>query len=361
MKDHIDIVIIGAGVIGLAIARSLALKGKQVLIIEAEKNFGMAISSRNSEVIHAGIYNEPTMLKSSLCIAGKNALYDYVKTRNIGHNQCGKLIVASHNSEVSKLQQIKTNAEQCGVNDLQLLTEKECNSFEPDIKAIAGILSPSSGIINSHDYMLSLLTDVENSSGMVAYNSQVTDIKKTSSGFCITTNNNYQLNCQILINAAGLGAIKIAHMISDLDKNHIPSLYLAKGNYFSYGGKCNFNHLIYPLPEAGGLGIHLTFDMAGAVKFGPDVEFIEHEDYQVTSSSKTKFIEIIKKYYPTIDQSKLNADYAGIRPKISKQGADFGIQFSKDHGVEGLVNLFGIESPGLTASLAIGQHVAEQL
>lgn len=343
--------------IGLSIARALTDKGKDVLILEREKNFGMGISARNSEVIHAGIYNPPHMLKSSLCIIGKKALYDYAKMRNIPHNNCGKLIVATGDEELEALEKIKLNAVECGVNDLSLLTVDQCRALEPEINAVAGILCPSSGVIDSHSYMMALLADVENQGGGVVYNTEITAIEKKQNGFTITTNDHYSLDCDLIINAAGLGAINVARMIGELSDDHIPTLHMAKGTYFSYSGKTNFKQLIYPIPQKGGLGIHLTLNMAGGVKFGPDVEFIEREDYAVNASKKTKFIQSIKKYYPQIDEHKLHADYAGIRPKLTKEGSDFNIQFESDHAVEGLVNLFGIESPGLTASLAIADYV----
>lgn len=365
MDNEVDIIIIGAGVIGLSIARSLSRKGCQTLLVEKNKNFGMGISSRNSEVIHAGLYHHPEMLKSNLCVKGKKALYEYAQKRHIPHKNCGKLVVATNSSELPKLEAIMGNAQKCGVHDLKMMTEKECKTMEPDIKAAAGLFSPSSGVIDTHSYMLSLLGDAESNGAEIAYQTEVTDIKKINNKFIITTKGAdktfFDIGCSTLINAAGLGAMKIAHMINDLNKSHIPELIMAKGSYFSYSGKTNFKHLIYPVPIIGGLGIHLTLDMAGGVKFGPDVEFIQHEEYDVMNSSKKTFLDLIKTYYPSIDETKLHPDYAGIRPKTSKKGDDFNIQFEAEHGIIGLVNLFGIESPGLTASLAIADHVTEKI
>ncbi|MBT4145469.1 MAG: NAD(P)/FAD-dependent oxidoreductase [Kordiimonadaceae bacterium] len=361
MSDHVDIIIIGAGVIGLSVARALSLAGKNVLILEREKSFGMGVSSRNSEVIHAGLYFDADMLKSSLCVRGKEMLYQYAAERHIPHKRCGKLLVASSEAELPKLEQIKLNAENCGVNDLRMLSKADCSALEPDISAVAGIFSPSSGVIDSHSLMLCLLADTENSGGQVVFNTVISAIEKTAEGFKVTTNDDYSISCDILINAAGLGAMTIANMIDVLDKSHIPDLIMAKGNYFSYSAKTSFNHLVYPLPFQGGLGVHLTLDTAGGVKFGPDVKFIEHEEYTVSPSLKNDFLNSIRHYFPTVDPEKLNADYAGIRPKLSKDGLDFCIQFEKDHKIKGLINLFGIESPGLTASLAIADYIKEKI
>ena len=361
MNDKIDIVIIGAGVVGLSIAKALSESSKDVIILEREKSFGMGISSRNSEVIHAGLYHPPEMLKTTLCLKGKHALYDYAASRHIPHMKCGKLLVASGDQKLSKLEQIKINAENCGIDDLKMLTKEECHALEPDISAVAGIFSPSSGVIDTHAYMLSLLGDCENAGGQAVFNTNITAIDKNKDGFTITTNDDYAINCSLLINAAGLGAMNIAHMISDLDADNIPKLIMAKGHYFSYSGRTNFKHLVYPLPFVGGLGIHLTLDMAGGVRFGPDVHFIEHEEYNVSPSLKDNFLNSIRHYFPSIDPDKLQPDYAGIRPKLSQNGEDFNIQFAQDHGIEGLINLFGIESPGLTSSLAIAAYIKERV
>ncbi|MEZ5759323.1 MAG: NAD(P)/FAD-dependent oxidoreductase [Emcibacteraceae bacterium] len=361
MTDHIEIIIIGAGVIGLAIARSLAEKGHEVLVIEKETGFGMGISSRNSEVIHAGLYFAPEMLKTTLCIKGRERLYDYAKSRHIPHNRCGKLIVATSQDEIPKLRQIYQNAKNCGINDLDYLTKEQCKNIEPDIIAEAGLFSPSSGIIDSHSYMVSLLGDLEAAGGKIAYNVTIRSIEKSDGVFLVSTNDDYQISSKMLINAAGLGAMNIAHLIKDLDPGSIPDLVMAKGHYFSYSGKTRFRHLVYPIPFVGGLGVHLTLDMAGGVKFGPDVHFTDHEDYSVDPSLKNAFVNSVERYFPGIDPEKLHPGYAGIRPKLSKEGLDFNIQFEKEHGIKGLVNLFGMESPSLTASLAIADYVTDKL
>lgn len=361
MIDHIQTIIIGAGVVGLAIGKKLTKLGHEVIILEREKSFGMGISSRNSEVIHAGLYFDKEWLKTQFCVSGKEMLYDYAASRHVPHKRCGKLLVASSKHELEKLEYIKNNAFQNGVTDLRSLNAAQCNELEPDIHAVEGIFSPSSGVIDSHSLMQSLLADIENNDGQVVYNTEIVAIEKTMAGFKIILQDGYEVSCNSLINAAGLGAQYIARRIDVLDELLIPDLIMAKGCYFSYSGNTNFNHLVYPLPFQGGLGIHLTLDMAGGVKFGPDVEFIEDENYTVNQSLKEKFIKSIGHYFPGIDPSKLNPDYAGIRPKLSKDGEDFMIQSSCEHGIEGLINLFGIESPGLTSCLAIADHVKEKL
>ena len=359
--DHVEIIIIGAGVIGLAIAKTLTESGREVLILEKEKSFGMGISSRNSEVIHAGLYFAPDMLKTTLCVSGKKQLYEYANDRHIPHKKCGKLLLATNSAECEKLQQIKLNAEKCGIDDLQSLTKEQCEELEPDISAVSGIYSPSSGVIDSHSLMLSLLGDAENAGGQAVFNTTINAITQISNGFLITTQDGFQITSKILINAAGLGAMNIAHMIDALDKALIPELIMAKGHYFSYSGKTNFKHLVYPVPFQGGLGVHLTLDMAGGVKFGPDVEFTTHEEYNVNPDLKDAFLQSIKRYFPDVDAEKLYPDYAGIRPKLSKDGKDFLIQFAEDHDIKGLINLFGMESPGLTSCLAIADYVMEKL
>ncbi|MCP5381854.1 MAG: NAD(P)/FAD-dependent oxidoreductase [Kordiimonadaceae bacterium] len=361
VTDQIEIIIIGTGVIGLAIAKTLADKGHDVLILEKEASFGMGISSRNSEVIHAGLYFAPDMLKTTLCIDGKKRLYDYSNSRHIPHKRCGKLIVATSDDEIRRLDQIYKNAGNCGIDNLEYLTKTQFNQLEPDITAKAALFSPSSGIIDSHSYMFSLLGDFEAAGGNVAFNVTIRSIEKSDGVFLVSTNDEYQISSRLLINAAGLGAMNIARLINGLDPCYIPDLVMAKGHYFSYSGKTRFRHLVYPIPFVGGLGVHLTLDIAGGVKFGPDVHFIHHEDYSVDPALKDAFVDSVKRYFPGINPEKLHPGYAGIRPKLSKTGEDFNIQFEKVHGIKGLVNLFGMESPGLTASLAIADYVTEKL
>ena len=361
MTDHVDIIIVGAGVVGLAIAKTLSDQGQNVLVLEKEKSFGMGTSSRNSEVIHAGLYFDKSWMKTKFCVRGKEMLYEYAANRNIPHKRCGKLMVACSEAELPKLEEIKDNAWNNGVRDIVPLSKRTCVDLEPDINAVEGVFSPSSGVIDTHSYMLSLLADLENNGGQAVFNSDVKRIEKSNTGFTVTLQENYKINCSKLINAAGLGAQNIAQTIDALDQKLVPELVMAKGHYFSYSGKTNFKHLIYPLPFQGGLGIHLTLDMSGGVKFGPDVIYVKDEEYSVNNSLKTKFIDSIRYYFPSLDPEKLHPDYAGIRPKLSKDGLDFMIQFDDDHGLPGLVNLFGIESPGLTSSLAIADYIGEYL
>ncbi len=361
MIDHIDIIVIGAGVVGLAIAKTLCDAGHEVLILEKERSFGMGTSSRNSEVIHAGLYFDKSWFKTKFCVRGKGLLYEYAKSRSIPHKQCGKLMVACSEAELPKLEEIKDTAWNNGVRDIVPLSKRTCLDLEPDIAAIEGVFSPSSGVIDSHTLMLSLLADIENAGGQAVFNTEINAIEKLRDGFNVKMQDGYQINCNRLINAAGLGAQTIAHTIDALDPASIPELVMAKGHYFSYSGKTNFKHLVYPLPFQGGLGIHLTLDIAGGVKFGPDVLYVKNEEYSINTSNKNNFIDSIKHYFPNIDPDKLNPDYSGIRPKLSKDGLDFDIQFKNDHGVEGLVSLFGIESPGLTSCLATGEYVKEQM
>lgn len=361
MHDQIDIIIIGAGVIGLAIAKKFSEAGRDVLILEKEKSFGMGISSRNSEVIHAGLYFDKEMAKTKFCVEGKGLLYEYASDRNIPHKRCGKLLVASSEGELEKLENIRKIAENNGVLDLKPLNKADCMALEPDISAVAGVFSPSSGVIDTHSLMLALLADTENAGGQAVYNTEIKEVEKQTNGFKITIQDGYALNCNTLINAAGLGAQKIANKIDALKKHTIPALIMAKGHYFSYSGRTNFNHLVYPLPFQGGLGIHLTLDMAGGVKFGPDISYVKHEKYNISNYIKKNFINSIKHYFPNLNPDKLTPNYAGIRPKLSKDGLDFAIHFEDTHGIPSLVNLFGIESPGLTSCLAIADYVKEQI
>jgi L-2-hydroxyglutarate oxidase LhgO len=361
MTDHINTVIIGAGVIGLAIAKSLSTIGTDLVVLERENTFGSGVSSRNSQVIHAGLYFNSEMLKTKLCVKGKEMLYTYANSHHIPHNRCGKLLVASNIDELPKLDTIQKSAIANGIHDLTHLSKADSFVLEPDIAAVEALLSPSSGIIDVHSYLVSMIGDIEDNGGMIAYNTNIKAIEKLPVGFKIIMEDDYVITCDFLINAAGLGAQTLAAKIDALDKCHIPKLVMAKGHYFSYTGRTNFKHLIYPLPNKGSLGLHLCLNTAGEVKFGPDINIVEHEEYDINPSIKTKFIESITKYFPKLDPKKLRPDYAGIRPKLSKEGLDFCIQSTDTHGIEGLINLFGMESPGLTSSLAIGEYVKDKI
>lgn len=361
MSDHQDIVIIGAGVIGLSIAKHLSEAGREVVVLEREKHFGMITSSRNSEVIHAGLYFPPDWLKTKLCVKGKELLYKYAAERHIPHQRCGKLIVAMKDEEIPRLDDIKSKADTNGVPDLTPLTQEDIKRLEPDIKGKAGLFSPSSGIIDSHMHMVNMIGDIEDHGGMIAYNVDITAIEKLNHGFKVIMGDGYEFTCNMLINAAGLGAQGLAAKIDAMTPDMIPPRVMAKGHYFSYTGKTSFNHLVYPVPDKGSLGLHLCIDTGGGVKFGPDINFVEEEDYSFPNNLKEKFVRVVSEYFPSLDPEKLHPDYTGIRPKLTEAGIDFDIGFEDKHGIEGLVNLFGMESPGLTSNLAIGEYVRDKM
>ncbi len=364
--DKIDTVIIGAGVVGLAIARTLAQKGREVLILEAETAIGSVTSSRNSGVIHAGIYYRPGSWKARLCVKGRDMLYAYATEHGVPYKRCGKLIVATAQDQIEKLKEWQNIAAQNGVNDLRLITADEARAMEPEVSCVAAVHSPSTGIIDVHEYIHALLGDAENAGATLALRSPVTKGEITSDGFVLDIGGDapMRLECKTLINAAGLGAQNIAHNLKGLDAKTIPPLVLAKGNYFSLTGKQPFHMLIYPLPVLGSSGLHASCDMAGRVRFGPDVEWVDKIDYHVDPARESMFEEAIRRYWPGLPKGTLQPDYAGIRPKIARgspHDTDFIIQTERDHGVKGLINLYGIESPGLTSSLAIGEEVASAL
>jgi len=363
--DRTQCIIIGAGVIGLAIGRAIALSGREVIILEAESEIGTHTSSRNSEVIHAGIYYPVNSLKALLCVSGREQLYKYCKKKGINHRRTGKLIVATQEHEKNILFEYKKKAELNGVHDIRLITEKEAKELEPKIECHAALLSPSTGIIDSHEYMLALRADFENAGGHIVCDSRATMIDKTSKGFTIEISGEqgYAISCETLINTAGLWAPGVARLIKGIKSASIPDDHFARGHYFTLSGKTNFQHLVYPVASQGGLGIHLTLDLSGHARFGPDVEWISDIDYSF-NASKATFIRAIQSYYPDIEPERLTAGYTGIRPKLGgpETGThDFVIQTAADHQMTGLINLFGMESPGLTASLAIADKVKDLL
>ena len=365
MSDQLDCVIVGAGVVGLAIGRSLALAGREVVVLEAESEIGMHTSSRNSEVIHAGLYYATDTLKARLCVSGKAMLYDYCEARHVPVNRIGKLIVASGDAEIARLHAIKEQGAKNGVTDLQLLSAREARELEPAVACDAAMLSPSTGIIDSHALMLSLQGEIEAHGGYVVPNSRVTKVRPMSDGFELAVDGSADpVTCKTLVNSAGLFAGDLADAIEGFPVDARPPVRYAIGHYYAYQGKSPFNHLVYPVPVDGGLGIHATNDMGGSARFGPDVEWVDRIDYDFDDTRKERFAEAIRRYFPTLDESRLASAYTGIRPKLSGPGEaahDFVIQGAEAHGVPGLVNLFGIESPGLTAALAIGDHVAEMV
>src|SRR5579864_1632697 len=362
--DKVECVVIGAGVIGLAVARRLAQGGREVIVLEAAEGLGTVTSSRNSEVIHAGIYYRSGSLMARMCVAGKHALYRYCRDQGIPHRNCGKLIVATTPQETDKLQSIKAHAEANGVTDLQTLTGEDAHALEPALHCEAALLSPSTGIIDSHAYMLALRGNAEDAGASFAFHTPLLGARARGGRFEIDAGGEapMSLECRLLVNAAGLGATSVARSIDGMPFEKIPPAYLAKGNYFSCAARAPFSHLIYPVPEPGGLGVHLTLDMAGQARFGPDVEWVDHIDYAVDPARAERFYPAIRRYWPALPDGALMPSYSGIRPKIVPPAVavqDFLIQGPRDHGVEGLINLFGIESPGLTSSLAIADHVGD--
>ena len=362
--ESIECVVIGAGVVGLAIARRMAMAGREVVVLEAAEGIGTVTSSRNSEVIHAGIYYRAGSLMAQMCVSGKRALYGYCADHGIPHRNCGKLIVATTPKETEKLQSIKAHAQANGVDDLRALSGAEARALEPALNCDAALLSPSTGIIDSHAFMLAMLGDAESAGAAFAFHAPLLRAKVTPRGFELDVGGDAPMTIEsrLLINAAGLAATTVARAIEGMPIARIPPSYLAKGNYFSCGVRAPFSHLIYPVPEPGGLGVHLTLDLAGQARFGPDVEWVDTLDYAVDPARAERFYPAIRRYWPTLPDGALMPSYSGIRPKIVPPAVavqDFMIEGPRDHGVAGLINLFGIESPGLTSSLALADYVAE--
>lgn len=368
--EKVQTIVIGGGVVGLAIAARLARDGGEVLVLEKGAEIGQGISSRNSEVIHAGIYYGANSLKARLCVEGKQQLYQYCAERNIPHQKVGKLIVATGVEEEAQLEEIAARARANGVVDLVRVSMEQISELEPEVSGRAGLLSPSTGIVSAHDLMNSLVGDITNFGGQIAVHAEVEHVTRGTSGFevtCSIEGECYQIGSSRLINAAGLSAQQVARCSEFLPSAlNIPKLHLCRGVYFSYSGKSPFGRLIYPVPEKNsvGLGIHATLDLGSQVKFGPDTEYIQEEEYRVPSIIPDTYVAAIRRYYPGLDVSRMSPGYAGIRPKLSADGEaarDFCIEGPEQHGIGGCVQLFGIESPGLTASLAIGQYVRDQI
>jgi L-2-hydroxyglutarate oxidase LhgO len=361
--EKLDAVVIGAGVVGLAVARALAMAGKEVVILEAEDAIGTHTSSRNSEVIHAGIYYPKGSLKAVSCVAGKELLYEYCASRGVPHRRSGKLIVASHQDQESELLSIQQKAHANGVTDVVWMTKAQATALEPAVSCVAALYSPSTGIIDSHALMLAYLGEAEDHGAMLALKSPLKKVSPGKEGFILHTNE-MDVQCRLLVNSAGLRAPTVARSIEGFPQALVPKELYAKGNYYSLSGKSPFSRLVYPVPEPGGLGVHVTLDLAGQARFGPDVEWIEaidqKETYAVDPRRAERFYAAIRRYWPGLADGALAPGYAGIRPKTAGPGEpapDFVVQGPRAHGVPGLVNLFGIESPGLTASLALAQAV----
>jgi L-2-hydroxyglutarate oxidase LhgO len=367
--ERIDSVVIGAGVVGLAVARVLAMRGHEVVVLEAEETIGNQTSSRNSEVIHAGLYYAPGSLKARLCVPGRQALYAYCDAHGVAYRRCGKLIVATATDQVPALDRIEARGRANGVDDLRRLSGQEAMALEPALSCVAALLSPSTGIIDSHGLMLALQGEAQEHGAMVALKSPVLRGRASAGGIELDVGgaDPTRVLARRVVNSAGLQAAQVAASIEGLDSAHVPPARFCKGNYFALGGRAPFSRLVYPVPDEAGLGVHLTLDLAGQARFGPDTEWLEPGqpiDYDVDPRRANGFGEAIRRYWPALPAHALAPAYSGVRPKVvgpDEPAADFLIDGPDDHGVEGLVNLFGIESPGLTASIAIGEYVARQL
>ncbi|MDS9468915.1 NAD(P)/FAD-dependent oxidoreductase [Paracoccus sp. MBLB3053] len=364
--EDVDCVVIGAGVVGLAAARALALSGREVLVLEATEAIGTGTSSRNSEVIHAGIYYPPESLMARACVEGRRMLYDYCADHQVETRRCGKIIVATDAAEANRLDAIRARAEANGVENIRALGPGDLREMEPALDCVAGLLSPETGIVDSHGLMLALRGDAETHGADIAFHSPALSGRATDAGIELDVGGSepIALRARSVVNAAGLSAPDLAGRVAGLDPAHVPRAYFAKGHYFLLRGKAPFFRLIYPVPVPGGLGVHLTLDLGGQAKFGPDVSWIEKPDYGFEPARAESFYHAIRRYWPDLEDGALMPGYTGIRPKIVPQGAaaqDFVVQGPEAHGIPGLVNLFGIESPGLTASLYLGRLVAERL
>ena len=364
--ERVECVVIGAGVIGLAVARQLALAGREVLVLEAAGMIGTETSSRNSEVIHAGIYYPTGSLKARTCVAGKRRLYAYCAERGVPHRRCGKLIVATSAAQKTTLEAIRAKAAANGVNDLEWLEPDAVAALEPEVFCTAALLSPSTGIVDSHGLMLALQGDAEEHGAILAFHAPVERGRVTDDGIELEVGGaeSMTLTARTVVNSAGLHAPALARQFHGLKPDLVPTPYLCKGNYFTLSGARPFRRLIYPVPEEAGLGVHVTIDLGGQVRFGPDVEWLDSVDYDVDPARAEVFYDAVRQYYPGLKDGAIEPGYAGIRPKISPKGtqaADFVIQGPAVHGVAGLVNLFAIESPGLTACLALAEEVESAL
>jgi L-2-hydroxyglutarate oxidase LhgO len=363
MADKIECVVIGAGVVGLAVARALALAGHEVLLLEAESHPGTITSSRNSGVIHAGLYYAPGSFKARFCVAGNRAMYAYCQARGVENHNCGKLIIANGEQEEQVLQHLLERARVNGVDGVRLISATEAHTLEPEVLCTAALICPTSGIVDQHPYMLALQGDMENAGGALVCDCRVESLTRSGAGFLVKTagDSATEIEARFVVNSAGLDAVDLLRRIDGYPVERIPKFHLARGNYFKVAARSPFQHLIYPVPHAAGLGIHATLDLGRRVRFGPDVEWIDKIDYSVNAARAPLFYDAIRHYWPSLPDGALVPDYTGIRPKLHGPGEpqpDFRIESAADHGLPGLVNLLGIESPGLTSSLPIGDYVA---
>ncbi|HEU4616697.1 MAG TPA: NAD(P)/FAD-dependent oxidoreductase [Gammaproteobacteria bacterium] len=367
MTETVDAVVVGAGVVGLAVGRALALDGREVIVLEKNQAIGAETSSRSSEVIHAGIYYTPGSLKAHLCVQGRRLLYAYCREKSIAHRRVGKLIVAVSDHEERKLEALDATARANGVEDLQWLARDAIRALEPAVVGTIALFSPSSGIIDSHALMLALQGDIERAGGVVVLRASMRAARYSRRAIGITIEGEgetTELSARVLVNAAGLHATRVALSIEDAPAGEIPETRYAKGNYFIYSGKSPFRHLLYPLPQDGGLGVHATLDLEGRTRFGPDVEWSDTIDYSLDAARADAFYDAVRRYWPDLPAGALRPGYVGVRPKLAGPGeppADFRIEALGDPDAARIVHLFGIESPGLTASLALGEHVRRKL
>jgi L-2-hydroxyglutarate oxidase LhgO len=361
-----QVLVIGAGVVGLAIARQAALAGHEVIVAEATGGIGNGVSSRNSEVIHAGMYYPTGSERAKHCVRGRRLLYEFLSSHGVPHKKVGKLIVATDEKQKAKIEGIAKQGEINGVEGLEFLGGNAARAMEPALYCVAALLSHETGIIDSHAYMLALQGDLEDRGGMIAFNTPVEALRHTPDGWEVRFGGAEAgtMTVDAVVNSAGLGAQKIAHLTEGYPVARIPRLVMAKGNYFGFQGKPAFSHLIYPAPVEGGLGTHVTLDLAGRMRFGPDVEWIESESYTVDSKRAESFYASVRTYFPALPDDSIVPDYCGIRPKLTGKGepaADFLMEGPAAHGMPRLVNLFGIESPGLTSSLSLAEEAVGQL
>jgi len=361
-----QILVIGAGVIGLAVARTAARAGHDVTVAEMTGGIANGVSSRNSEVVHAGLYYPTNSLRARHCVRGRRMLYEFCAGHGVGHRKCGKLVVATDAAELGKVEAIRKQGEANGVEDLEIIGGNAARALEPELSCIGALASPQSGIVDSHGFMRALWGELEDNGGMIAFETPVERISYRAPRWQVRFGgrDTGTLDFDAVVNAAGLGAQSLARRIDGYPADQVPRLVLAKGNYFSYAGRPVFSRLIYPTPVDGGLGVHVTLDLAGRMRFGPDVEWIKEESYGIDAARADGFYARIRSYWPRLPDGTLVPDYCGIRPKLTGPGepaADFMIAGPPAHGLPRLVNLFGIESPGLTASLSIAEDVVQYL
>ncbi|HEY7244353.1 MAG TPA: NAD(P)/FAD-dependent oxidoreductase [Xanthobacteraceae bacterium] len=361
-----QVLVVGAGIVGLAVARALALAGHEVVVAEAASTIGTGVSSRNSEVIHAGLYYPSGSLRAYHCPRGRRRLYELCASHGVPHRKCGKLVVATSPGELARLEALLKQAQLNGVEGVEIIDAAAAQALEPELACVAALHSPETGIIDSHRFMVALLGDLEDHGGAVAFNTPIERIARTPAGWeaCFGGNDPQSVLFDGVVNCAGLGAQKLARATQDYPSDGVPRLVLAKGNYFGFLGRPVFSRLIYPVPVPGGLGVHVTLDIAGRMRFGPDVEWIEEESYDVAPARAAGFYKGIRTYWPKLPDNSLAPDYAGVRPKLTGPGepaADFMLQGPQQHGLERTVHMFGIESPGLTCALSLADEVLDYL